>query len=95
MPDQIDEEIVGERYTRLHSHQEAISLSVNRECIGQEREVLVMAGEGRRDEVNARTSGRSEDFRTVHISAQQELRPGDVVRKNYRCQFTLFIGRCH
>ncbi|CAB4937400.1 unannotated protein [freshwater metagenome] len=80
MPDQVPEDVVGERYTRLHKHQEAISLSVNQECIGQEREVLVMAGEGRRDEVNSRTSGRSEDFRTVHIAADQELRPGDVVR---------------
>jgi tRNA-2-methylthio-N6-dimethylallyladenosine synthase len=80
MPDQVPEDVVGERYTRLHKHQEAISLSVNQELVGQEREVLVMAGEGRRDEVNSRTSGRSEDFRTVHIAADQELRPGDVVR---------------
>jgi len=80
MPDQVPEDVVGERYTRLHKHQEAISLSVNQELVGQEREVLVMAGEGRRDEENSRTSGRSEDFRTVHIAADQELRPGDVVR---------------
>ena len=34
MTNQISEEVVGERYTRLHEHQQKISLSVNQEAIG-------------------------------------------------------------
>lgn len=63
MPDQVAPEVVGERYTRLHAHQEAISLSVNRQAIGKTMQVLVTEHEGRRDAERARMSGRTEDFR--------------------------------
>lgn len=81
MPDQIRPEVVGERYTRLHAHQEAISLSVNQESIGRTMEVLVTEHEGRRDAERARMSGRTEDFRLAHFTFNQEdlARPGDVV----------------
>ncbi|MFA5918952.1 MAG: tRNA (N6-isopentenyl adenosine(37)-C2)-methylthiotransferase MiaB [Candidatus Nanopelagicaceae bacterium] len=81
MPDQVAPEVVGERYTRLHAHQEAISLSVNREAIGQTMHVLVTEHEGRRDAERARMSGRTEDFRLAHFSfdAENIARPGDVV----------------
>jgi len=81
MPDQVAPEVVGERYTRLHAHQEAISLSVNREAIGMTMHVLVTEHEGRRDAERARMSGRTEDFRLAHFSfdAANIARPGDVV----------------
>ena len=41
MPDQVSAEVVGERYTRLHAHQEKLSLSVNQESIGATMQVLV------------------------------------------------------
>jgi tRNA-2-methylthio-N6-dimethylallyladenosine synthase len=81
MPDQVAAEVVGERYTRLHAHQELLSLSVNREAIGSTLEVLVTDHEGRRDVERERLSGRSRDFRLVHfISATENTpRPGDAI----------------
>ena len=81
MPDQVSPEIVGERYTRLHAHQEAISLSVNREAIGQQMKVLLTEHEGRRDAERGRMSGRTEDFRLAHFAIDEAMkpRPGDVV----------------
>ncbi len=79
MPDQISAEVVGERYTRLHHHQQAVSLSVNQEAVGKVFKVLVGDYEGRRDEAQERMTGRSEDFRLVHFSNSAEARPGDEV----------------
>ena len=79
MPDQVSAEVVGERYTRLHNHQQAISLSVNEEAVGKNFKVLVGDYEGRRDEAQARMTGRSEDFRLVHFSNSIDARPGDEV----------------
>lgn len=79
MPDQIDAQVVGERYTRLHNHQQAISLSVNTEAIGSTHKVLVGDFEGRRDEAQSRLTGRSEDFRLVHFDNTFVARPGDEV----------------
>ncbi len=79
MPDQVTPEVVGERYTRLHHHQQAISLSVNEQAVGKKFKVLVGDYEGRRDEVQERMTGRSEDFRLVHFSNSAHARPGDEV----------------
>ncbi len=81
MPDQVPPDVVGERYTRLHRHQEAISLSVNKQAIGQTLQVLVTEQEGRRDAERGKMSGRTEDFRLAHFSIDTEVkpRPGDVV----------------
>jgi len=79
MPNQVPEEIVGERYTRLHEHQQKISLSVNKEAIGRTHRVMVSEIEGRRDEAQSRMTGRSEDFRLVHFSSATDARPGDFV----------------
>jgi tRNA-2-methylthio-N6-dimethylallyladenosine synthase len=79
MPDQIAADVVGERYTRLHNHQQGISLSVNQEAIGTSHKVLVGDYEGRRDEAQARLTGRSEDFRLVHFDNKFVARPGDEV----------------
>ena len=79
MENQVAEDVVGERYTRLHEHQQKISLSVNQESIGSTHRVLVSEIEGRRDEAQSRMTGRSEDFRLVHFGAETAARPGDFV----------------
>jgi tRNA-2-methylthio-N6-dimethylallyladenosine synthase len=79
MENQVAEDVVGERYTRLHEHQQKISLSVNQESIGTTHRVLVSEIEGRRDEAQSRMTGRSEDFRLVHFGDQTAARPGDFV----------------
>ncbi len=79
MPNQVPEEIVGGRYTRLHDQQQKISLSVNEESIGSTHRVLVSEVEGRRDESRSRMTGKSEDFRLVHFDNDTDARPGDFV----------------
>jgi tRNA-2-methylthio-N6-dimethylallyladenosine synthase len=79
MENQVAQEVVGERYTRLHEHQQKISLSVNQESIGSVHRVMVSEVEGRRDGVQARLTGKSEDFRLVHFSDATAARPGDFV----------------
>jgi len=79
MPNQVPEDVVGERYTRLHEHQQQISLSVNQESIGRTHRVMVSEIEGRRDESRSRVTGKSEDFRLVHFDADTQARPGDFV----------------
>ena len=79
MPNQVAEEIVGERYTRLHEHQQKISLAVNQSAIGSVHRALVSEVEGRRDEAQSRMTGKTEDFRLVHFDATSTARPGDFV----------------
>lgn len=79
MPNQVPETIVGERYTRLHEHQQKISLSVNQESIGTTHRIMVTEVEGRRDAAQSRLTGRSEDFRLVHFDNASAARPGDFV----------------
>ena len=79
MPNQVDHNIVGERYTRLHEHQQRISLAVNQSAVGSVHRALVSEVEGRRDEAQARMTGKTEDFRLVHFSADTDARPGDIV----------------
>ena len=79
MTNQISEEVVGERYTRLHEHQQKISLSVNQKAVGSRHRIMVTEVEGRRDAVQSRLTGRSEDFRLVHFDNTSEARPGDFV----------------
>ena len=79
MTNQVSEEVVGERYTRLHEHQQKISLSVNQEAIGSHHSIMVTEVEGRRDAAQSRLTGRSEDFRLVHFDNSSQARPGDFV----------------
>jgi tRNA-2-methylthio-N6-dimethylallyladenosine synthase len=82
LADQVPKEVVQERYERLTALQERISAEENAKLIGTRVEVLVAAGEGRRDEQNARMTGRAEDNRLVHFdvpSGSEIPRPGDVV----------------
>ncbi|WP_395639609.1 tRNA (N6-isopentenyl adenosine(37)-C2)-methylthiotransferase MiaB [Pseudolysinimonas sp.] len=82
LPDQLPKEVVQERYERLIALQERISAEENEKLIGRSVEVLVAAGEGRRDLQRGRMSGRAEDNRLVHFDVPDGSampRPGDVV----------------
>lgn len=85
LPDQLPKAVVQERYERLVALQERISLEENRAQVGRTVEVLVAQGEGRKDGVTERLSGRAQDNRLVHLAlpaglaAHDAPRPGDVV----------------
>ncbi|WP_374198875.1 tRNA (N6-isopentenyl adenosine(37)-C2)-methylthiotransferase MiaB [Mycobacterium sp. MYCO198283] len=79
-PDQIPKSVVQERYDRLIALQEDIALHENRTQVGRTVELLVAAGEGRKDIRTARMTGRARDGRLVHFQpGDAEIRPGDVV----------------
>ncbi len=82
MPNQIPKEVVQDRYVRLVALQNQIALEENEAQIGKDVNVLVAAGEGRKDAASLRMTGRTEDFRLAHfdVPAGSEVpRPGDVV----------------
>ena len=81
-PDQVAKEIVQERYGRLVELVNDIAWAENRAIIGRRVEVLIAQGEGRKDDLTARVSGRAADNRLVHVAIDPALgtpRPGDVV----------------
>ncbi len=82
MADQLPKEIVQERYERLLELVNDIAWEENQKLVGQEVEVLVANGEGRKDSANNRMSGRSRDNRLVHFEVPegQLPRPGDLVK---------------
>ncbi|HVA60254.1 MAG TPA: tRNA (N6-isopentenyl adenosine(37)-C2)-methylthiotransferase MiaB [Mycobacteriales bacterium] len=82
LPDQVPHQVVQDRYERLVAVQEEISWAENRRLVGRHLEVLVAAGEGRKDAATRRLSGRARDNRLVHFhpgSPAEPIRPGDVV----------------
>ncbi|GAA1488537.1 tRNA (N6-isopentenyl adenosine(37)-C2)-methylthiotransferase MiaB [Brachybacterium sacelli] len=85
MEDQIPKEVVQERYERLIALQDRIAYEENQKLEGSVVEVLVAEGEGERDDVTQRLSGRARDHRLVHLSLPGDLpgterpRPGDLV----------------
>lgn len=80
LPDQLPKHVVAERYQRLIELQERISLEENQAQVGRRVELLVAAGEGRKDTSTARMSGRARDGRLVHFApGGRRVRPGDVV----------------
>jgi tRNA-2-methylthio-N6-dimethylallyladenosine synthase len=68
LPDQVPKAVVQERYDRLVDLQERISLELHREQVGRELELVVSTGEGRKDGVTRRMSGRARDGRLVHFT---------------------------
>lgn len=86
MENQVDPDIVSERYTRLLKRQKEISYEENVKLIGTEVEVLIAEGEGKKDEYSHRLSGRAADNRLVHFALPNGMdqksmpRPGDMVR---------------
>ncbi|HYB89189.1 MAG TPA: tRNA (N6-isopentenyl adenosine(37)-C2)-methylthiotransferase MiaB [Streptosporangiaceae bacterium] len=80
MDGQVPPEVVAERYERLAALVGQIALAENEALTGRQVEVLVAEGEGRKDGVTHRMSGRARDNRLVHFApAGAGPRPGDVV----------------
>jgi tRNA-2-methylthio-N6-dimethylallyladenosine synthase len=82
LPGQVPKAVVQERYERLVTLQEEISWQENRAFEGRVVEVLVAEGEGRKDDVTRRLSGRARDNRLVHFAVPddaQRPQPGDFV----------------
>ena len=80
MAGQVPKPVVQERYERLAACQGEIGLAENRAQVGRRLQLLVAAGEGRRDDVTHRMTGRARDNRLVHFGAgQASMRPGDMV----------------
>ena len=82
MPNQVAKEVVQERYERLLELVNEVAWQENQKQIGQEVEVLVANGEGRKDSNTNRMTGRARDNRLVHFEVPQGSetpRPGDLV----------------
>jgi tRNA-2-methylthio-N6-dimethylallyladenosine synthase len=80
MDAQVPAEVVQDRYDRLVALVEEVTLAENQRLVGRQAEVLVAEGEGRKDAVTHRMSGRARDNRLVHFTPQgTSPRPGDVV----------------
>ena len=80
MDGQVPAAVVGERYQRLAALVEEVCLAGNESFVGREVEVLVAEGEGRKDGVTHRLSGRARDNRLVHFTPAGTVpRPGDMV----------------
>ncbi len=60
MPDQIADDVMADRYTRLHKLQQEISGQINRDSIGKSYEVLITDHEGRHDVERSRMNGRTQ-----------------------------------
>ena len=68
MDGQVPAAVVQERYERLIALVEETSLDGNLAFVGRQAEVLVADGEGRKDDVTHRMSGRARDNRLVHFT---------------------------
>ncbi len=84
MADQVPREIVQERYERLLALQESISWQQNQRLVGSRVEVMFSDGQGRKDGVRERLSGRARDNRLVHVATPEQAglvpRPGDIAQ---------------
>ncbi|CAB5042504.1 unannotated protein [freshwater metagenome] len=78
MDNQIPEDVVAERYVRLHAFTEEIAWQQKKAQVGREVEVLVSDMPGRKDDATLRQSGRARDFNLVHFVSEERLRPGDI-----------------
>jgi len=78
MENQIPEDVVAERYVRLHAFTEEVAWQQKKVQVGREVEVLVSDMPGRKDDATLRQSGRARDFNLVHFASEDRLRPGDI-----------------
>jgi tRNA-2-methylthio-N6-dimethylallyladenosine synthase len=82
MPAQVPKPVVQERYDRLVALVNQITLEENQAQVGRTVEVMFAVGEGRKDEVTHRMSGRARDNRLVHATVPDDPalrpRPGDI-----------------
>ncbi len=95
MPDQVPKQVVQERFERLIALQDGISWAENRACEGKAVEVLVAPGEGRKDGVTARMSGRARDHRLVHFALPPGLAPPDRPRPGDCVEVAVTYGAPH
>lgn len=81
MDDQVDPEVISERYNRLTEVVNQVMLEENQKQVGKTVEVLVTNHEGKKDEINLKLSGRARDNRLVHFTFDSniDIRPGDLV----------------
>jgi tRNA-2-methylthio-N6-dimethylallyladenosine synthase len=80
MPAQVPPDVVADRYERLAALVSDVAWQENQKLIGEEVEVLVAVGEGRKDSATHRMSGRARDNRLVHFTPPHPApRPGDLV----------------
>jgi tRNA-2-methylthio-N6-dimethylallyladenosine synthase len=80
MPGQVPPDVVADRYERLAALVAHVAWQENQKLIGNEVEVLVAVGEGRKDSATRRMSGRARDNRLVHFTPPDPApRPGDVI----------------
>ena len=76
-------DVIAERYQRLVTSVDEVSLEENRKKIGEIVEVMVGADANRPGKSHERLSGRSRDNRLVHFAPNgvaAEIEPGDLVR---------------
>ena len=81
MEDQVPKPVVQERYERLVDLVDDIAWQENKAQVGRTVEVMFAEGEGRKDEVTHRVTGRARDNRLVHVSLAPDdevPRPGDI-----------------
>ena len=85
MDHQVPAEIVQDRYDRLVALGNDVAWEENKKLVGQRVELLVAEGEGKKDDLTARMSGRARDSRLVHFGVTGDVvaggrpRPGDIV----------------
>ncbi len=85
MDNQVPAEIVQDRYDRLVALGNDVAWEENKKLVGQRVELLVAEGEGKKDDLTARMSGRARDSRLVHFGVTGDVvaggrpRPGDIV----------------
>lgn len=81
MDNQVPKDVVQDRYQRLVRVVDDIAWQQNLALVGQEVEVLVADGEGRKDAATHRVSGRARDNRLVHLRPPVgvAVRPGDLI----------------
>lgn len=81
MDNQVDPEVISERYNRLTEVVNQVMLEENQKQVGKTVEVLVTNHEGKKDEINLKLSGRARDNRLVHFTFDSniDIRPGDLV----------------
>ena len=82
MDDQIPKPVVQERYDRLVELVGNVAMRENQKQVGRQVQVMFADGEGRKDALTHRMSGRARDNRLVHVTVPEKLaerpRPGDL-----------------
>jgi tRNA-2-methylthio-N6-dimethylallyladenosine synthase len=82
MDGQVPKPVVQERYDRLVELVGSVAMQENRKQLGRRVQVMFADGEGRKDALTHRMSGRARDNRLVHVTVPEKPaerpRPGDI-----------------